>query len=87
MKKSTRDNTKIVPRKRPPVTGMLIGVRLQPPSLERVDAWAARQDDRPSRPEAMRRLIELGLASGRTIPVFRASEAAPEPTLGARKRR
>jgi hypothetical protein len=26
-----------------------------------VDAWAARQDDAPSRSEAIRRLVELGL--------------------------
>jgi len=26
-----------------------------------LDAWAARQDDTPSRSEAIRRLVELGL--------------------------
>nr|WP_249817628.1 hypothetical protein [Bradyrhizobium sp. 147] len=26
-----------------------------------IDAWAARQDDQPSRSEAIRRLVELGL--------------------------
>ena len=68
---------KIAPRRRPTETGTLIGVRLQPPDLANVDSWAARQNEKLSRPEAMRRLIELGLASGRTIPVFRASEEAP----------
>jgi len=61
MTKSTRDNTKIVRRRRPPETGTLIGVRLQADPLASVDAWAKSQDDRPSRPEAIRRLIELGL--------------------------
>ncbi len=30
--------------------------------MERVDAWAARQDDKPGRSEAIRRLVELGLS-------------------------
>jgi hypothetical protein len=36
--------------------GTLIGVRLQPPTLARLDDWIAMQEDRPSRPEAIRRL-------------------------------
>jgi hypothetical protein len=61
----------VITRKKrgPPATGKgtLIGVRLQPEPLERLDEWAASQDDRPSRPEAMRRLIQQGLASGPTL--------------------
>jgi hypothetical protein len=30
---------------------------------ENVDAWSARQSDEPGRSEAIRRLVELGLAS------------------------
>src|SRR5204862_5630048 len=41
--------------------GELIGVRLQPAALSEVDAWIAGQDDHPSRPEAIRRLVERGL--------------------------
>jgi hypothetical protein len=37
-------------------------VRLQPSLLTRLDAWVGRQEDEPSRPEAIRRLIERGLA-------------------------
>ncbi|KAJ8135468.1 hypothetical protein OY671_011319, partial [Metschnikowia pulcherrima] len=29
----------------------------------RVDAWAANQPDEPSRPEAIRRLVEAGLSA------------------------
>ena len=43
--------------------GTLIGVRFQPAPLGSVDAWAATQADRPSRPEAIRRLVHLGLAN------------------------
>ena len=42
--------------------GALIGLRLEPEALVRVDRWAASQKDVPSRAEAVRRLVELGLA-------------------------
>lgn len=38
--------------------GTLIGVRLQPDQLAKVDGWREAQDDTPSRPEAIRRLVE-----------------------------
>lgn len=41
--------------------GTLIGVRLQPDALARLDAWAATQDGQPSRPEAIRRLVDAKL--------------------------
>jgi hypothetical protein len=44
--------------------GTLIGLRLEPELLARVDRWAASQTDGPSRLEAIRRLVELGLAVG-----------------------
>jgi len=61
MKTATRVNTK----KRPPVTGTLIGVRLQPDDLAALDAWRLKQPDNPSRPEAVRRLIQKGLERSR----------------------
>jgi len=42
-------------------TGTLVGVRLQSEALDRLDDWASRQKDQPSRPEAVRRLMECGL--------------------------
>jgi len=37
-------------------------VRVQPPALDALDRWIAAQPDRkPTRPEAIRRLINLGL--------------------------
>jgi hypothetical protein len=41
--------------------GTPLFVRLQPPALALLDAWIAGQDDKPSRPEAIRRLIEQAL--------------------------
>ena len=42
--------------------GKSIGLRLYPDLEQRIDAWASKQRDRPSRPEAIRRLIEFALA-------------------------
>ena len=36
-------------------------VRLQPTPLDALDAWTAKQEDKPTRAEAIRRLVELGL--------------------------
>jgi hypothetical protein len=63
MAKSIRVSRKYVRRNRPPAPGTNIGVRLQDDALERLDAWIAKQDDKPSRPEAMRRLAEIGIAA------------------------
>jgi hypothetical protein len=43
------------------VTGEPVLVRIQPDMAKRIDGWRARQDDLPSRPEAIRRLVEQGL--------------------------
>jgi hypothetical protein len=58
--------TVITRKKRgPPATGKgeLIGVRLQPPALAQLDAWIGDQDDKTSRPEAIRRLLEQALSA------------------------
>jgi hypothetical protein len=52
-----RDNMK-TRKSRPTETGVLIGVRLQVADLARVDDWRKGQPDLPTRPEAIRRLIE-----------------------------
>jgi hypothetical protein len=61
MRKSIRVSTK--KRGRPVTTGKgtLIGIRWHEPLLSMVEKWAARQDDKPPRAEAIRRLVELGL--------------------------
>jgi hypothetical protein len=38
-------------------------VRIQPKKLSELDGWIKRQNDKPSRPEAIRRLVEQALAS------------------------
>jgi len=34
---------------------------MQPAPLSALDGWAAKQNDKPTRAEAIRRLVELGL--------------------------
>jgi hypothetical protein len=63
--------------------GTPIGLRLEPATLARVDRWAASQQDDPSRPEAIRRLVELALgiaqrAGVRTKKAAQAAEMASE---------
>jgi hypothetical protein len=41
--------------------GTLVGVRMQPAELTDLDDWIKQQDDQQTRPQAIRRLVELGL--------------------------
>jgi hypothetical protein len=67
MNKSIRD----IPKKkrgRPKTTGQGAGimVRAHDDFLDSLDAWITKQKEPDlSRPEAIRRLVEIGLASGR----------------------
>lgn len=51
------------PERKPRATtaGTLVGTRFQPELLEAVDLWRKAQPDLPTRPEAVRRLVELGM--------------------------
>ena len=54
----------VQPRKRGPKPtgkGTPIQVRLQAPALDEIDQWRRREKDVPTRPEAIRRLVKLGL--------------------------
>ena len=56
---------KVIPKKRGrPRTGKdpMLAFRAPPAFTAEVEAWAKRQPDSPSRSEALRRLVELGLA-------------------------
>src|SRR4051794_11280919 len=53
----------------PPATGKgeQVVVRMQPPNLSALDAWIARQPEpRPTRPQAIRRLVEQSLGGAAT---------------------
>lgn len=63
MAKSTNDTTK--PRKRPAQSGTPVMVRLQPDQIQRLDNWRKGQAELPSRPEAIRRLVEHALGNSK----------------------
>jgi hypothetical protein len=42
-------------------TGAPVVVRLHKPQIAALDQWIIKQDDRPTRPEAIRRLLERAL--------------------------
>jgi hypothetical protein len=56
---------KVIPKKKMgrPATGRdpIRTFRLSDEKVAEIDAWAARQPDKPSRSEALRRLIDLGI--------------------------
>jgi hypothetical protein len=55
---AVRKKRKYVKRNRALELGTVICLRLQPNALEQLDLWIIKQDDFPSRPEAVRRMIE-----------------------------
>jgi hypothetical protein len=59
--KSTINSAKKRRRGRPPVESEAVNVRIALEGLENIDNWRRKQDDLPGRPEAIRRLVELGL--------------------------
>lgn len=73
------DNKKKIGR---PSTGVgkLIGLRWHDPELTAIDAWRANQPDLPSRPEAIRRLVEHGLVNASTSH-RKGPPAPPTPQL------
>jgi hypothetical protein len=59
-----QSNKRVIPKKRGrPATGNdpVRAFRMSDKFMATVDAWSADQEDRPSRAESIRRLVELGL--------------------------
>lgn len=50
-------------RGRPPVDTAAVNVRMTIEALHALDDWRREQEDLPGRPEAIRRLVELGLST------------------------
>ena len=46
---------------RPPVNAVAVLVRIPPAEVEPIDTWMAKQKEPMTRPEAIRRLVEIGL--------------------------
>ena len=62
-RKSIPETKKKRGRGRPPTGALSIHLRVVPADIAAIDAWIAKQPDKPSRPEAIRRMIELVLAA------------------------
>jgi antitoxin component of RelBE/YafQ-DinJ toxin-antitoxin module len=59
--------------------GVQVVVRMQPAPLAALDSWSAKQDDKPTRAEAIRRLVELGLTVKSAVrPTAKAAARAAE---------
>jgi hypothetical protein len=62
----------------------MIGLRASPEMRASIEKWAARQPDEPSLSEAIRRLVELGLASAKPVKPFSSETASKASELAAR---
>lgn len=72
-------------RGRPSTGGRRDGVlvRFEREQIDALDAWIARQPAPPSRPEAIRRLVELGL--GKPVPTITVTSTANASSERARE--
>jgi len=61
MAKSTISDNRKKRIGRPPVGAILIGVRVPPADVATLDAWIKTHAPAMSRPQAIRRLVEIGL--------------------------
>ena len=77
--KSARKNGTKKQRGRPATgQGVQIGTRWPESTVAAIDAWASRQEDGPSRSEAIRRLVELGLGKPAPATVTSTAKASSE---------
>jgi hypothetical protein len=58
------DSAKKSTKGRPAVDSEAVNVRMERPQLAALDDWRRAQPDLPTRPEAIRRLIEMGIGGG-----------------------
>ena len=59
------NNIKNSKRGRPSIESEAVTVRMAVESLRALDDWRRVQDDLPGRPEAIRRLVEIGLKASK----------------------
>lgn len=70
--------TPMLPQKqRSTSAGTLVGTRFQPALLAAIDEWRKEQPDLPTRPEAVRRLVEVGLRQAEERASVRAEIGLP----------
>jgi hypothetical protein len=80
---------------RPPIGAIPVLVRVPPAEMQPLDKWISEQKGYISRPEAIRRLVELGLAktlpwanrprvAGRALDLGQMAKISSPPKKGAR---
>lgn len=84
MRKAISDNTKKRGRPKSTGKGELIGVRLLPEPLAAFDSWIAKQREPLSRPEAIRRLLAIGLKAKPMQPLHTKKAAAKAAKIAER---
>ena len=87
MSKSVRDSKKSKPKiGRPKTTGPGKAqiVRMHDQQIAEIDAWIAMRETEMSRPEAIRRLVELGLALGKSARYLSPKSAEKAKLLAAK---
>jgi hypothetical protein len=62
---------------KPTGVGVLIGVRLHPEQIAAIDQWIAEQFTAYTRPEAIRALVDLGLAYREPVQLKSPSRRKP----------
>jgi hypothetical protein len=80
MAKSKISNIRKKRKGRPRVDALPIMVRVPPAELDPIDAWIGKQKTLVSRPEAIRRLVEIGLARSKSAgpPSAKTAERAKQ---------
>jgi len=87
MRKSIRDSKKSKPkigRPRTTGTGQAQIVRMHDQQIAAIDAWIAMQETDMSRPESIRRLVEIGLAHSKSAGYPSAKSAERAKQLAAK---
>ena len=68
-----------------PKSSALVPVRLKPALLVRLDDWITKRDHKPSRPEAIRELLEQVLGTEEAIVGLQSKELMQESNTLKRK--
>ena len=76
MAKAITDTRKKKRAGRPRIGAVLIGVRIPPAGVRELDGWIERYAPDSSRPEAIRRLVRLGLLGGAKPQALRSEKNA-----------
>jgi hypothetical protein len=82
--KSTLSSAKKPKMGRPSIDSEAVNVRITREGLEALDNWRRKQPDLPGRPEAIRRLVELGLTVKPKVKQSSPSRAVRAKELAAK---